>query len=184
MNINAENLAEKLISKALGIKGYTEIITTLHSRNLSTDKDYQRLYNSFFVVRRNEAWRTIYYDFFEKNKGRQDITFEEILYYLFEKTGQIEHSFSSKMLATIKPNMPIWDVYILNHVGFELQGKTKQEQLKNRVQIYNQIIAWYDEFLLTSEATACIEKFDQLMPSYRWITPIKKIDYIIWGIRE
>ncbi|MGL4547719.1 hypothetical protein [Eubacterium aggregans] len=107
MKIDRENLTENLISKALNIKDYTEIVTTFNKRNLSTDQDFQKTFNRFYVVRRNETWRRFYYDFFEQQKHRKDITFKEILYSIFEHTGQIEPSFSSKMLSTIDPNMPI-----------------------------------------------------------------------------
>lgn len=184
MKIDRENLTENLISKALNIKDYTEIVTTFNKRNLSTDQDFQKTFNRFYVVRRNETWRRFYYDFFEQQKHRKDITFKEILYAIFEHTGKIEHSFSSKMLSTIDPNMPIWDVYILNHIGLELSGKSKNEQLENRVKLYNQIIAWYDDFLASDEGKSCVKHFDMLMPHYRWLTPTKKIDYIIWGVRN
>lgn len=53
----------------------------------------------FYIVRRNESWRKSYYEYFESVKnGKQ--TFENIITYLYESTGNIELSFSSKMLAT------------------------------------------------------------------------------------
>lgn len=88
------------------------------------------------------------------------------------------------MLATINPNMPIWDVYVLNHIGLELSGKSKVEQLRNRIHLYDKIINWYDMFLKTDKAKQTIKLFDSIMPNYKWLTPTKKIDYIIWGVRD
>ncbi len=184
MSIDLANLTEDLVAKALNIKDYEEIVKTYNKRNLVMDLDYQRVFNRFYRVRRNSEWRKIYYDFFEKSKGNIDITFSEILYYLFEHTGQIEHSFSSKMLSTINPKMPIWDVYILNHIGLELSGKTKEQQLINRVELYDFIIHWYEEFLISPDGIQCIQHFNNLMPNYNWLTDVKKVDYIIWGVRN
>ena len=42
---------------------------------------------------------------------------------------------------------------------------------------------WYEDFMLTSKARECIEIFDQLLPDYKHISNIKKIDSILWSIR-
>ena len=184
MEIDTENLVENLVSKALNIKDYEKIIQTFDKKDISLDKDFQKTFNRFYRVRRNDDWQKSYYTYFEKKKLRKNTSFEEILYHLYRTTGQIEHSFSSKMLATINPNMPIWDVYVLNHIGLELSGKSKVEQLRNRVHLYDKIINWYDMFLKTDKAKQTIKLFDSIMPNYKWLTPTKKIDYIIWGVRD
>ena len=183
MGIDTVNLVENIVSKALHIKDYTEIISTFSARNLSTDHNFQKTFNRFYVVRRNQAWRDVYYSFFEDNKHRKDLTFSEILYHLYDNTGQIEHSFSSKLLATINPEFPIWDSYVLNHIGLVLEGRTKAEQLQNRVKLYDDIMLWYTDFLKTEDAKEAISIFDGIMPHYTHLTPVKKIDYIIWGVR-
>ena len=38
----------------------------------------------------------------------------------------IEASFSSKMLATINADMPIWDRYVVQNLCLDLKGKTKR----------------------------------------------------------
>lgn len=184
MKIDTGNLVQNLVSKALNIKDYEKIIRTFDKKDISLDEDFQKTFNRFYVVRRNDDWRKAYYTYFEENKLRKNIVFEEILYHLYRVTGQIEHSFSSKMLATINPDMPIWDVYVLTHVGLELGGKSKKEQLENRVELYEKIILWYNNFLKTDEAHQIISLFNTIMPNYTWLTPVKKIDYIIWGVRD
>jgi hypothetical protein len=47
--------------------------------------------------------------------------FEEVIWYLYEKTVQVEASFCSKLLCTIQPNMPIWDVYVLKKLGLKIK---------------------------------------------------------------
>lgn len=45
--------------------------------------------------------------------------FEEILRELYDLTnGRIEASFSSKMYATLYPEKPIWDQFVLKFLGF------------------------------------------------------------------
>lgn len=177
-----EQVMEQRIASALGLTDYQYIMTNVKETNVAADPDFQRTFNRFYIVRRNEAWRKVFYDFFEEMKTN-DRTFSEALTYLYEHTGNIEPSFTSKMLASLHPEMPIWDRYVIANLGLELTGKTKSEQLANAVAIYHQIQAWYDNFLSTDETQKCIETFDRRFPSYQWLTPIKKVDFFLWSIR-
>ena len=106
-----------------------------------------------------------------------------LLIYLYKYTGNIEPSFSSKMLATIIPSKPIWDQYVVQKLNMKLGGKSKEEKLENAIVLYDNIEKWYEDYLLTSNARECIETFDQLLPDYKHISNIKKIDSILWSIR-
>lgn len=177
-----ERTIEKRIASALGLSDYQYIMTKAKETDIAADLDFQRVFNRFYIVRRNEDWRRVFYEFFENTKTN-DRTFSDALTYLYDHTGNIEPSFTSKMLATLHPEMPIWDRYVIANLGFELTGKTKAEQIANAISIYQQIQAWYDDFLITDEARNCIEVFDRWFPSYQWLTPIKKVDFFLWSIR-
>lgn len=47
-------------------------------------------FNKFFMIRRDEKWREIYYTYFEKMKNNTNISFEEIIKYMYSKTGNID----------------------------------------------------------------------------------------------
>lgn len=102
---------------------------------------------------------------------------------LYVETGNVEASFSSKMIATIDPEKPILDQYVLQNLGLELKGKNPREKIGNAVEIYHRIEAWYAEYLKTDEALENIAEFDRWLPSYAWITDVKKIDYLLWSKR-
>ena len=170
------------LAESLGLFSYADIITRVNQTNVETDGDFQRIFNAFYRVRRNEAWRKIYYHLFQNLKGT-DVSFAYIIRYMYEKTGNIEASFSSKMLATLYPDRPIWDRYVIENLGLKLDGKTKEEQLNNAIMLYADIEKWYGDFLETEKAKECIATFDDALPEYTWITPIKKIDCFLWSIR-
>ena len=65
----------------------------------------------------------------------------------------------------------------------ELVGRTKDERLVNAIRLYANIEKWYEDFLQTDKAKECIEAFDRVMPDYKHISSIKKIDSILWSIR-
>ena len=182
--INRNNLTEKFIAKALKIDDYMSIIMDVQSVNVAIDKYYMTCFDRFYVVRRGLDWRTCYFEYFNSNKTRDDITFKEIITHMYKLTGNIEASFSSKMLATINPNMPIWDQYVLNKLKLKLVGKTKEEKLTNAIVLYDKIILWYKNFKNTEEYNECIEWFNTNLPSYSKINDVKKIDFILWGVGE
>lgn len=182
INFDVNKVFQEKLASSMGLDKYQFIMEQVRKTDVSTDDVFQRIYNGFYIVRRNEAWRRVYYEHFEHVKNATP-TFESILTYLFESTGNIEPSFSSKMLATIYPDKPIWDRYVVQNLNLELVGTTKQERLKNAIVLYSDIEKWYVDFLKTEKAKECIKVFDKVMPDYKNITNIKKIDSILWSIR-
>ena len=182
MNFDVKKVFQDRLAASMGLDKYHFILDQVRKTDISTDAEFQRTFNGFYIVRRNAAWRKTYYDLFEQVKSGTP-TFESILIYMYEHTGNIEASFSSKMLATIFPEKPIWDQYVVQNLNMELVGSTKQERLHNAIAVYANIEKWYAEFLQTNKAKECIEAFNQLMPDYKHISNIKKIDSILWSMR-
>lgn len=182
-SINAEKLLKEQMVRSLGLDKYADIIKKVMTVNVSSDIGFQRAFNAFYRIRRNEEWRKKYYCLFEKAKG-EHYAFEDIIRTLYEETGNVEASFSSKMISSIDPNKPIWDQYVLQNLGFELNGKTAEERLENAIIVYKKIEHWYLDYLLIEEAKKNIIAFDKWLPSYTWLSDVKKIDYLLWSKRE
>lgn len=87
------------------------------------------------------------------------------------------------MLASIFPEKPIWDRYVVQNLNLKLEGATKQEKLENAIALYADIEVFYTDFLKTDKASECIRVFDRVLPNYKWISAVKKIDCILWSIR-
>jgi hypothetical protein len=64
-----------------------------------------------------------------------------------------------------------------------MKGKTKEEQLKCAIDLYDHIISWYKDFLPTENGRGCIEEFDRILPGYAWMSDVKKVDFYLWSIR-
>ena len=182
MNFDVNKVFQERLAVSMGLDKYQFIMERVRKTDVSMDASFQRIFNSFYIVRRNETWRNVYYEHFENVKGSTP-TFASILTYLYERTGNIEPSFSSKMLATIFPEKPIWDKYVVQNLEMELVGRTKEERLTNAIQIYAAMEKWYADFLQTDKAKECIEVFDCVLPDYKHISSIKKIDSILWSVR-
>lgn len=182
MKFDVNKIFQERLASSMGLDKYQFIMEQVNKTDISIDAEFQRTFNGFYIVRRNEEWRKAYYEYFESVK-KGTPTFTSILVHLYECTGNIEPSFSSKMLATIFPDKPIWDRYVVQNLNMKLKGRTKQERLENAMVLYTDIERWYADFLQTDKAKECIEVFDHVMPDYKHISSIKKIDSILWSIR-
>ena len=93
--INAAEIMRAQLAKSLGLDKYAKI---MHADPASPS--FQRAFNGYYRIRRNEAWRNSYYALFLRARA-ESLDFRQIITDLFQATGNVEASFSSKLLATI-----------------------------------------------------------------------------------
>ena len=182
MKIDAQKVFSSIIEKSLNMTYYAEIMKSFPLVDAGSDQDFQRAYGYFYRVRRNQEWRSIYFRYMESCKTSIP-SFKDALIYLYDKTGNVEPSFTTKLLATLNADLPIWDSIVLGHLGLELTGRGKAEKLENAVVLYDRLLAWYREYLQTKNAKESISAFDAALPRYRWLSDTKKIDFMMWGNR-
>lgn len=182
MAINYEKFKMETIIRALGLEKYKYIIDNLYKCNVSKDEKFQKTFNSFYRVRRDEEWRKEFYKYFESIKNFQNITFETIVKDLLIRTGNIEASFSSKILSTINTNMPIWDQYVLKNLDLKVEGNDKTERLLNAINTYDKIIKKENEMLKEEIVKEEINKFKEEFKEYN-LSDIKALDYLLWSSR-
>lgn len=182
MNYNFKNFQKNAITRFLELDKYCYIKEKIYNCDISKDANFQTTFNAFYKVRRNKKWRGIFYEYFESIKNNKNIKFEEILEHIYKATGRIEASFSSKMLATINSNMPIWDQYVLKNLNLKVLGKTKKEKLDNTIKTYYEIVDIEREELKREDIKQLIKEFKQNFKEYE-ISDIKILDYILWNCR-
>lgn len=180
MDVNS--ISRALDNLEIGLSKYITIMDLLTKVDVSKDNNFQRLYNGFYRLRqRTPEFYSDYYDFMEKSKN-QDICFEEVVYHFNNKFHRIEASFSSKLAATINPNLPIWDSVVMKNLALKKPPNAHKDRLKETVEIYKKICTWYKDFLVTHDARTMVSMFNEKYP-YAQITDVKKIDFILWQIR-
>ena len=182
IHLYADQILEEQFARSLGLDKYEMIMRLASSTDVCHDPEFQKSFNAFYRIRRNAEWRKCYYDLFEQAKAKH-YGFADVIRILFEKTGNVESSFSSKMIATIDPDKPIWDQYIIRNLGLELKGKAPQERVENAIGVYAAVEQWFVVYLKTEEARENIAVFDRLLPSYTWLSDVKKIDFLLWSKR-
>ncbi|QSX09554.1 hypothetical protein J0B03_05690 [Alkalibacter rhizosphaerae] len=165
-----------------GLTKYNSIMELLHQVDVSKDESFQKLYNGFYRMRqRKPEFYQGYYDFMEAKKT-DAISFEETLEHFYEKFSRIESSFSSKLVATINPNKPVWDKYVMENLDIKVPSYSSNDRLQKTIEAYTKLEEWYDSFLGSSSAKEVLELFDSRFPDTN-LTEVKKIDLILWKIR-
>ncbi len=183
MNYSFKNFQKNAVIRFLALDKYNYIKENIYKCDISKDGEFQKVFNAFYRIRRDGKWRKVFYTYFESIKDKKNITFEEIVSYMYKKTGNIEASFCSKLLSTINPNMPIWDQYVLANLDLNVKGKTKEEKLKDTIAVYNKIIEIENNKLKQKDIQQAIKDFKEYFPEYN-LSDIKILDYILWNSRN
>ena len=171
-----------LTTRRKDIDKYALTIEGIKKGDITQDRAYQRNYNGFYRVRRGADWQKVYYEIFEREKNNEP-HFDKILTEIYERTGNTGMSFSSKMVHSIDTNKPIWDQYVLSNLGLELKVCNPVKRIKKAIELYSRIEEWYRDFIDTDEARQWIQEFDEKFSEFAWISPTKKIDFVLWATR-
>lgn len=183
MDYNFNSFQKKALKRLLQLDKYKEIREEYKKVDVSTDKKFQKKFNSLYKVRRDPTWRKHFYNYFEKIKNDSNIDFKTILIELSGEEGDIEASFSSKLLATINQDMPIWDKYVIRNLDCKITGKTRKEKIESTIKTYDDLIKKEHELLKNKEVKDTINKIKSIFKEYN-LTDIKILDYILWNDRE
>jgi len=178
---SAKGLFAKMIIDRVnvGIEKYKWIMARVHEADVSSDAVFQKFFNGFYRMRQRPAnFYQCYYSYLERNKNNLNLTFEDVVTYLYQKTGSIHASFSSKLLATVNPDMPIWDKFVLQNLGLRAPYYYEKDRLQKTIRLYREICDWYQ----SEEAIDKLKSFDKLFPNTN-ISNVKKIDFMLWATR-
>lgn len=66
------------LAESMGLDYYSRIMNNVRITNVATDRTFQKTFNGFYLVRRNESWRNVYYNLFEELKYKTP-SFEYII---------------------------------------------------------------------------------------------------------
>jgi hypothetical protein len=172
------------INKYLGIMKLLDDSTV----NVETSPEFRKAFNGFYKVRRYSTdWYNQYYGLMQsyRSKGIQP-GFDQVLDEMYQLTGNLEASFSSKLVHTLNPGAVVWDKYVLANTGLKAppQWHDMTERLQNAKVTYVILTQWFADFTDSDEGRHWIKAFDELIPEHSQLTDLKKIDFILWQLRD
>lgn len=167
-----------------GLEKYQWIMKSLRKVDVSTDREFKKRFNGFYKIRqRTPDFYDAFYNKLEASKKGEPPTFAEVLDYFWQRLHRIEASFSSKLVATINPDMPVWDKEVLRNLKLKKPLSTDKYRLNKTIELYNAIITWYANYLKNEKCRAQLFEFNNRFPN-SGISDIKKIDLILWQTRS
>jgi hypothetical protein len=86
----------------------------------------------------------------------------------------------------MNPNFPIWDSIVMQNLDLIIKKYPKDSTEKKEAIIkqYEKLSNFYVKFILTPEGQVLINLFDDKIDTQDYnITPLKKIDFLIWQTR-
>ena len=63
MNFDVNKIFQNRLASSMGLDKYQYIMIKVREINVSSDAEFQKTFNGFYIVRRNETWRKTYYGF-------------------------------------------------------------------------------------------------------------------------
>ena len=172
---------------AEGLGKYLCLQAVVHGgADLTQDPVFQKKYNGFYRVRRNEKWRRMYFKLLENERQQKKFargSFLEVLEEIEKQKEKVEASFASKLVATVDPHQPIIDSVVLANVGARLP----HSKMPNRVQVigtmHKQLAACYGTYLKSQDGRFLVKNFKSYYPKAR-ISEVKMLDLVIWQTRK
>lgn len=187
IEISISRLVADATIRTCGFNDYKFLLMRFaSSKDISKDILFQKRFTYFYRLRRSHNWLDKYYQTFEQTRYRKDITFEEIISTIAEfSENRIEISFASKMLSTINPDLPIWDKYIRDNLDLpQIPPTNTPDRFEQAVRAYDALVEKMNYLLSTEKVQKELSEFDRLFPAYSDFAPMKKLDYLIWGLNR
>jgi hypothetical protein len=182
--MNRQQIIQAIEKAKRGIAQYIEIMEMVAIVDVSKSPEFQKKYNAFYRVRqRSTEWYKCYYFFMQKSKNDPP-SFNQVIDQLNVSLGRYEPSFSSKLVATLNPEKPIWDAHVINYTGHKAPLYTAGNKIEAAKTVYASIERWYEKFVNSPDGEFCIQVFDDIVCEHEKITDLKKIDFILWQIRD
>jgi hypothetical protein len=177
----AEEIRRALTQLESGLASYRWLQERVRRCDVTSDAEFQKHYNAFYRVRRNHHWRQFYFGLLESAKTT-GIDFPTALRRINEGTQRIEASFASKVVATLDSTKPVIDRFVLQYFELRLPTSGAVDREAKTVAVYKQLCAKSEEFMHSPTGTMILELFESRYPGSN-ITPLKKLDLVLWQIR-
>ncbi|MEE9125454.1 MAG: hypothetical protein V3U14_13325 [candidate division NC10 bacterium] len=167
------------------LETYCLLQAALFNLDVATEPEYQKKYIWLYGMRRQPInWLNSYFSLLQAKKGNDAVSFIDILPTL-STPQRIEASFSSKLLATIRPEMPVIDAYVISNLGLARPRRTgsRQHVMSEWTGLHSSICSLYGSLLQQDMFRKIRDDFDRSFDQYRSLTDIKKLDVLLWQLR-
>ena len=170
------------------LRRYDTLQRSLCATDVAADQEYQRMFNGYYKMqRRRQEWYGYFFSLLEREKKNTNITFRHVLEETYSTQHRIEPSFSSKLVATIRPEMPVYDKHVRENVSLTVPGQHKAAEVRVRefITVYSSLESKVATLIQNPVFTTKLRPaFDKKFRSYAHFTDVKKLDLLLWQHRQ
>lgn len=182
---NLPSIFEKL--KPSHFERYAYLIHNLKSTDVSANAAFQKKFNGLYRVRfRPAEWKKVYYAWMEKMKTNPNPSFEETMNHLYQQTGKIEPSFSSKLVAIINPHAPVYDSVVASHLGLNAPKQYLPDHVRIQAfaELYTSLSNQMNRLIEQPDFPQLSRALDAQFPKFApALTSMRKLDLLLWQFR-
>ena len=149
---------------------------------------YQALYKGFYGARhmtaklsnheKENCWKQYFKLLAEQPQAKRSL--QEIIETLRPLTHRWEVSYSTKLLATADPQRPVIDRFMREELHIKAPKRNASNFVEVWCSIYVEIEKIYGEVLANDDGGNFVKQFDEVFPLLSDLTPVKKIDVLLW----
>ena len=171
-----------------GLGQYVEIQKTLLATGDVADApSFQRSFGTFYRVRRNPEWRRVFFVLMQQRR-RNPPGLQEVLRYLAKTLNRCELSFSSKLAATLNPDLPLYDEKVRSVLqvaqlpdpnAWRPPTGTLEEKLLRAEELYRSLGHAVGMIKASRHFAKLISAFDEHHGETE-LTDTKKLDLVMW----
>jgi len=181
IDITTEQIDCALLRVESGLEKYLSLQDSLKKVDVSNNRDFQKRFNHFYRVRRNNDWQSQFYKILQEHKNKE-ISFASALRKIHKNTGRFEASFASKLVATVHPDKPVIDKFVLENASLKLPYSSAKDRERKIISVYSDLETKFKDFLKTENGKYLVNQFQVKFPNAK-ITKIKMVDLILWQTR-
>lgn len=168
---------------AAGLAKYCRIQEMFNQVDVSKSREFQKVFNGYYRIRRNAEWQSHFYELLQRSKY-DNLQFADVLHILHQKTGNVEASFSSKLIATRHPDRPVIDRFVFENLGLKLPSSKNPDRMGKIARLYDELIHKYEQLLQDPAHFNSVKELRRRHPQAEFISDVKALDLIFWQTRQ
>jgi hypothetical protein len=118
----------------------------------------------------------------QEAKQNRSTDFAIVFKSLWKKTGRMETSFASKLIAIIHPDRAVYDSVIAKHLKLKIPKYNDPERLEKFIQLYECLNKQMKNLIKHRLFAALKIQFNQAFGKYK-LTDIRRLDLMLWALR-
>ena len=166
---------------------YDRLQTQLRSTDVMTNHEYRKTFIGYYRMGQHQPqWYEHFFSLLEREKHNATVTFPDVLAELYRTQGRLEASFSSKLIATIRPDKPIYDKFVRQNLSLVVPPLRlpPDTRIRKFLELYSLIEAKTNTLVQHASFQELKDAFDEKFPRYAHFTDIKKLDFLLWQYRQ